>query len=81
MEPISLINLLSQGSSAVLAVVIVGFIVGWITPGWAFREQRDEVARLVKKNEELQTALLDAVRITGHAVTNNSRTPQSWKDG
>lgn len=79
MEPVSLINLLSQGSSVVLSVAIVGFIVGWITPGWAFRQQREEVARLVKKNEELQSALLDAVRITGHAVSNN-RSPQPGRD-
>ncbi len=58
---------LSQGGSlGILAIVVVGFKVGWIVPGWAYRQMRDDrdkaLAQLDKQGEIAQRALEAAVR-------------------
>lgn len=64
-----LINLLSQGSSVVLAAAVVGFITGWIVPGKAHRQLQEELQRVTAKNDLLQTSLLEAVKLAGHVVS------------
>ena len=58
---------LSQGGSlGILAIIVVGFKVGWIVPGWAYRQMRDDrdkaLAQLDKQGEIAQRALEAAVR-------------------
>ncbi len=58
---------LTQGGSiGILAVVIVGFKMGWIVPGWAYRQMREDrdkaLAQLDKQGEIAQRALEVLVR-------------------
>lgn len=67
-DPISLIDLLSRGSSVVLAVMAVGFITGWIVPGGVYKQAVRDNERLTDTIAELQQTLLDSVRVAGRAL-------------
>ncbi len=57
------------GSLGILAVILVGFKVGWIVPGWAYKELRRDLEELraesSKQREIAQRALEAAVRKGG----------------
>lgn len=83
-DPIFLIDLLSKGSSVVLAVGLIGFVFELIIPGRTHKAvvgrlegqiaKRDaDIVRLQEKLDQQNTLLLEAVRTTGKAVTTASR--------
>lgn len=83
-DPVFLIDLLSKGSSIVLAVGLIGLVFEFIVPGRTHKAvvarlegqiaKRDQdIARLQEKLDEQNTLLLEAVRTTGKAVTTASR--------
>jgi hypothetical protein len=63
-------NWLTQGGSlGILALIVIGFKVGWIVPGWAYKELRKDLedarVELQKQGEIAQRALEAAVRKSG----------------
>ncbi len=56
---------LSQGGSiGILAVIVVGFKVGWIVPGWAYKEMRadrDQARQMLDKQGEIAQRALEAL--------------------
>jgi hypothetical protein len=79
-DPVFIIDLLSKGSSVVLAVVLVGFVAEWIVPGKTHRgvitrlegqiqKREQDITRLQEKLDEQTDLLVEAVRTTGSAVS------------
>lgn len=47
-----------------MATLVVGFKVGWIVPGWAYREMRedrDQARQLLEKQGEISQRALEAL--------------------
>lgn len=67
-DPLSLIDVLSKGSSIVLAVIIVGFISGWIVPGKTYQDSEKRNEKLEQKVDEQAKVIQESLATTRDAM-------------